>query len=335
MLLEGKTLAVTGVGGFIGLRAAELAIGRGLRVRGLDLSAAAERARRVGAETLVGDITDPQAMAELCRGADAVLHTAGVVKEGGPLGLFRRVHVQGTRNAATAARAAGVQTFVHLSSVLVYGFRYPDGATEETPRNGDNNPYCQTKIESEDALLPLNDPPRFGVIVIRPGEVYGPGSVPWVVRPLALMRRGRFFLVNGGRGVINTLYVDNLIDAVFLAVERDAWGEVFNVTDGSTVTCREYFDRLAAAAGLGKPWSLPAAVLRPMAYLLSGLQRLLGREQDMSPDAIRFVTREHAYSIARARGRLGYEPRVGLEEGMRRTAKWLQDNGLATNHQTR
>ena len=67
------------------------------------------------------------------------------------------------------------------------------------------------------------------------------------------------------------------IDAIFLAVERDAWGEVFNVTDGSTVTCREYFDRLTAAAGLRRPWSLPAAVLRPTAYLLSGLQRLLGR----------------------------------------------------------
>jgi nucleoside-diphosphate-sugar epimerase len=335
MLLPGKTLAITGVGGFIGLRAAELALQRGLHVRGLDLSAtAADRARRLGAEALVGDITDPQAMAELCRGADVVLHTAGVVKEGGPIELFRRVHVQGTLTAATAAQAAGVQTFVHLSSVLVYGFRYPDGAAEETPRDGASNPYCQTKIESEDALLPLNDPPRFGVIVIRPGEVYGPGSVPWVVRPLALMRRGRFFLVNGGRGVINTVYVDNLIDAVFLAVERDAWGEVFNVTDGRTVTCREYFDRLTAAAGLRRPWSLPAAVLRPAAYLLSGLQRLLGREQDFSPDAIRFVTRKHAYSIARARSRLGYEPRVDLEEGMRRTAKWLQDNGLVTGKES-
>jgi nucleoside-diphosphate-sugar epimerase len=332
MLLPGKTLAITGVGGFIGLRAAELARDRGLRVRGLDLSApAADRARRLGAETLVGDITDPQAMAELCRGAYVVLHTAGVVKEGGPLALFRRVHVEGTLTAATAARAAGVQTFVHLSSVLVYGFRYPDGATEETPRHGENNPYCQTKIESEDALLPLNDPPRFGVIVIRPGEVYGPGSGPWVVRPLDLMRRGRFFLVNGGRGVLNTLYVDNLIDAILLAVERDAWGEIFNVTDGRTVTCREYFDRLTAAAGLRRPWSLPAAVLRPAAYLLAGLQRLLGREQDFSPDAIRFVTRKHAYSIAHARRRLGYEPRVDLDEGMRRTARWLRDNGLGTS----
>jgi nucleoside-diphosphate-sugar epimerase len=253
-----------------------------------------------------------------------------VVKEGGPIQLFRRVHVQGTLNMATAARAAGVQTFVHLSSVLVYGFRYPDGADESTLRHGDNNPYCQSKIESEDALLPLGDPPRFGVIVIRPGEVYGPGSMPWVVRPLALMRRGRFFLVNGGRGVINTLYVDNLLDAIFLAVERDAWGEAFNVTDGKTVTCREYFDRLTEVAGLPRPWSLPAALLRPAAYLLSGLQRLLRREQDFSPEAIRFVTRKHAYSIARARARLGYEPRVDLAEGMRRTAQWLQETWSVT-----
>jgi nucleoside-diphosphate-sugar epimerase len=331
MLLSGKTLAITGIGGFIGLRAAELALQRGLRVRGLDLSAAAaERARRLGAEVLVGDITDPQAASELCRGADVVLHTAGVIKEGGPLELFRRVHVQGTLTVATAARVAGVQTFVHLSSVLVYGFSYPDGATEDTPCRGDNNPYCRTKIESEDALLPLNDPPRFGVIVLRPGEVYGPGSIPWVVRPLTLMRRGRFFLVNGGLGVINTLYVDNLIDAIFLAVERDAWGEVFNVTDGRTVTCREYFDRLTEAAGLPPPRSLPAVVLRLLVCLLIGVQRLLGREPDLSTNAIRFVMRKYGYAIAKARSRLGYEPCVDLEEGMRRTAAWLRDTGLVT-----
>jgi nucleoside-diphosphate-sugar epimerase len=99
------------------------------------------------------------------------------------------------------------------------------------------------------------------------------------------------------------------------------------VTDGKTVTCREYFDRLTEVAGLPRPWSLPAAVLRPAAYLLSGLQRLLRREQDFSPEAIRFVTRKHAYSIARARSRLGYEPRVDLAEGMRRTAQWLQETG--------
>jgi nucleoside-diphosphate-sugar epimerase len=112
-------------------------------------------------------------------------------------------------------------------------------------------------------------------------------------------------------------------------VERDAWGETFNVTDGKTVTCREYFDRLTAVAGLRRPRSLPAAVLRPAAYLLTGLQRLLRREQDFSPDAIRFVTRKHAYSIARIRS-LGYEPRVDLDEGLRRTAQWLQNNGLVT-----
>src|SRR5206468_3894419 len=108
-------------------------------------------------------------------------------------------------------------SFVHLSSVMVYGFSYLPDVDESGPMRGEGNPYCETKIESERAVLSL-DSRDFGVAVIRPGDVYGPGSVPWIARPLAMMQKGRFFLPDGGRGVINPVYVDNLVDGIFLAM---------------------------------------------------------------------------------------------------------------------
>lgn len=329
MELKGRTIAITGIGGFIGLRAAELARSRGMKVRGLDLSAeAASRARALGAEVVIGGTTDERAAAEACSGADIILHTAAIVKEGGSMDEFRRVNVGGTTAVARAARSTGAKVFVHLSSVMVYGFTYPRNVTETGPRRGENNPYCQTKIESEDAILGMNDPPRFGVIVIRPGDVYGPGSVPWVIRPVSLMRSGRFALVDGGRGIMNHVYVDNLVDGIFLAVIHDAFGEAFNITDGAETTFREYFTRLAKAAAVRRPFPVPSVVLRPLARVAAAVDRIRGREPQFTPDAVAFVTRPHSYSVEKARKLLGYEPAIGLDEGMRRTGDWLQERGL-------
>src|SRR5207244_1106253 len=102
MDLSGKTLAITGAGGFIGLRMVERAMERGLLVRGLDASPeAARRAEAAGAQTIVGDVNDAGAVQRLCSGADVIFHTAAVVKESGPWKLFRKVNVEGSRNVAT------------------------------------------------------------------------------------------------------------------------------------------------------------------------------------------------------------------------------------------
>jgi len=147
MNFQDKTLLITGIGGFIGLRAAEIALSRGMKVRGLQRSPEkAKAAQKLGAEVIVGSITDPAAAAKACQGVDIVLHTAANAEAGGAMEEFREVNVGGTINMAKAAKDAGVKAFVHLSSVMVYGFNYPKYVTEEGPLCGENNPYCQTKI---------------------------------------------------------------------------------------------------------------------------------------------------------------------------------------------
>lgn len=329
MNLENKTLLITGIGGFIGLRAAEIALSRGMKVRGLQRSQEkAKAAQKLGAEVIVGSITDPVAAAKACQGVDIVLHAAAIVKEGGSPKDFYEVNVGGTLNMAKAAKNAGANTFVYLSSVMVYGFNFPNGVAEEGPLCGENNPYCQTKIESEKELLKLNAPPDFGIIIIRPGDVYGPGSTSWVVRPLQLMRERVFALANGGRGVMNHVYVDNLIEGIFLAIEKEAYGEVFNLTDGQETSWKEYFTRLAEIGDVPAPISLPAGVLKFIAWLRCCGQSVVGQKPDTLPQSVNWVTRPYAYSIAKARSQLGYEPKIDLEEGMRRTREWLQKTDL-------
>jgi nucleoside-diphosphate-sugar epimerase len=329
MNINNKTLLISGIGGFIGLRAAQIALARGMKVRGLQHSQfKAEKAQKLGAEVIVGSITEPATALQACLGVDIVLHTAALARENGSLAHFHEINVGGTINMAQAAKNAGVKTFIHISSCMVYGFNYPNLVTESGPLRGENNPYCQTKIEAEEALIKLNTPPDFGIVIIRPGDVYGPGSIFWIVRPLLLMRQKFFALVNNGQGVMNHVYIDNLIDAIFLAIEKEPYGEAFNITDGQITSWKEYFTRLAEIAGLPKPFSLSKEKVRFLLQLRHQGKKLFGKKVDILPETVDFITRPHAYSIAKAQKLLGYEPKIDLSEGMRQTQEWLHKTDI-------
>ncbi len=325
MNLQDKTLLITGITGFIGSRAAELAQARGLKVRGLVRSP--DRANALkdrGIEVVIGDITDPTVAATACQCVDLVLHTAAMVQIDGDPAAFDRVNRQGALIMAQAAKQQGVKAFVHLSSVMVYGFDYPAYATETAPLRGENNPYCQTKIDSEQAVLQLNQPPEFGVIVMRPGDVYGPNSGAWVIEPLTYMRRKEFALPKLGKGCLNHVYVDNLVNAIFLALEQEAYGEAFNITDGQNTSCKDYFTQLAKAANLPAPILLPTFLAKFLLKQRIKKQQKNGEPIDLPPDSINWMSRPHPYSIRKAQTQLGYQPQVNLEQGMEQIRRWLQ-----------
>ncbi|MBW4612656.1 MAG: NAD(P)-dependent oxidoreductase [Desmonostoc vinosum HA7617-LM4] len=328
MNFQNKTLLITGIDGFIGLRTAELAIMQGMKVRGLQSTQQDKQAQNLGVDVIVGSITDSATAQKACQGVDIVLHTTQITEEAGPLDDFRQINVGGTVNIAEAAKNAGVKTFVHLSSVMVYGFDYPNGVRESGPLAHENNPYCQTKIEAEQALLKLNTSSDFGIIIIRAGDVYGPGSISWVVRPITMMRQKMFAYANDGKGVINHLYIDNLINAIFLAIEKETHGEIFNITDGEETSWKDYFTRLAAMEGLPAPLSLPKDEIKLFLKLRVQGQKLFRKKVDILPESIDFMTRPYAYSIAKAKSLLNYQPMISLEEGMQRTHQWLQNTDI-------
>jgi nucleoside-diphosphate-sugar epimerase len=303
-------IGITGTG-FIGTAAALRWRSAGHPVRGVDLAPdPSGRWEAAGASTISGDISDPATMAGFCDGLDTVLHTAALVAESGDLEVFRRVNVEGTRVVAEAARAAGVRRFVHLSSVMVYGFDYPDGVSEDGPLDGADNPYCITKIESEAVVADLHDPGTFDVFTIRPGDVYGPGSIPWVVRPYEAMAAGMWVDIGGElEPLINHVFVDNLLDGIEVVLDAGASGEPFVVTDRQRTTTAEFYAHLLAEAGID-----PAAVPRISAADAVAF--------GLNPEAVRYLTRRGVYSADRVAA-LGYAPAIGLAEGMARTRAWL------------
>lgn len=327
--VSGKTVAITGVCGFIGRHLARRCLSLGAKVRGLDMTdSGAFHSAEGEIEVLVGDVTNGDDAAQLCSGADVVIHTAAVVREGGDPEVFQRINVGGTRTVVEAAKAAGVQRFVQISSVMVYGFDFPNQVDESAELRGEGNPYCETKIESERVALELHEPGGMEIIVIRCGDVYGPGSMPWTVRPVQMMKSFQFVLVDGGRGIMNHVFIDNLTDGIVLALQGDHTGEAFNISDGVGTTFRDFFGYYAKMIGWRPLMSLPGSLVRRGIIATNFVFRLLRIPPQVYPDFVDFVTRTNTYSVEKAANKLGYRPAVDLEEGMRRTAEWLAEQKM-------
>lgn len=311
---------LTGANGFIARATAAQLREHGHQVYGVDLRADPD------AGVVAGDITRDGPWQDVMTGAEVVIHTAAVVSNGVGLDDQWLVNVAGTRRVLDAAVRAGAWRFVQLSSIRAFSdLRFPDGVTEDHPVRPDGNPYVDTKIAGEQVALQAHAEGRITVTVIRPGDVYGPRSRPWTILPLELIKKRQFLLPAMGTGVFSPVYIDDLADGlVRAAVSPAGAGQVFTLTGGVGVPCREFFGHYYRMLGRRGPIVAPTVVAVGVARAAGLLIRLTGAETEINAISMRYFTRTGTYSIGKARRLLGYAPVVDLAEGMARTAAWLR-----------
>jgi nucleoside-diphosphate-sugar epimerase len=315
---------ITGARGFIGRALAQRYRTLGAEVFGVDMVADADPA------VVAGDISAPGPWQLRAAGCDLFIHTAAIVSNAADLDRSWRINVLGTRRALDAAVRGGAQRFVHFSTVRAFSdLGFPDGVDERHPVRTDGNPYVDTKIASEQVVLQAHAAGEIPCTVIRPGDVYGPGSRPWTVLPVQLIKSGRFALPAMGRGILSPVFVENVVDGVLLAAANAAAaGAVLTISDGVGVSCAEFFGHYCRMLGRRGPVLLPTRVAVALARANATAARLAQRDTEVNEISILYLSRTGTYSIARARELLGYEPQVDLVEGMRRTEEWLRREGL-------
>jgi dihydroflavonol-4-reductase len=269
-----------------------------------------------------GDLRDGDAARRLVDGAEAVMHVAAVYRTAGhPDSYYRDVNVGGTDRLLEAAAAVGVRRFVHTSTVGVHGDVARPPADETAPiAPGDI--YQQTKAEAEALAFEYHRCRRVPVVVVRPGAIYGPGET----RLLKLFRaiaRGRYAIVGSGRPFYHPVYIDDLVQGFLLALLREeAVGEAFIVAGPRYVSQTEMAEVIARHTG-GRllPFRIPAAPLQWAGTLVETLCVPLGLEPPLHRRRVDFWTKSRAFSIEKARRRLGYAPEVDFDEGVRRTVE--------------
>ena len=255
----GKRVLVTGGTGFIGGRLVErLVLECNANVRILVRNfASASRIARFPIEMVRGNVMESCDVEAAMNGCDIVFHCAWEVQDSES--MERRVNVAGTRNVLEAALQAGVKRVVHLSTVLVYGAP-PDGDFDETTSRNPDNAYAKSNLEAEKLAVSYTEKHGLPVSVLQPTIVYGPYGRAWTVGVLNQLKRGNVILVNGGDGLCNVVYIDDMVSAIILAaVKNEAIGEVFLIAGERPVTWKEFYGRYEQILGFSSTVSMTAA----------------------------------------------------------------------------
>ena len=322
---------ITGVTGFIASHLAERLLSDGVPVRGTTRQPESARwlaersADGGGIELVRADLLDAESLRRAADGCRAAVHAAAWT--GGPelsSDMAWRTNVEGTANVLAAAQAAGVERFIYISSVAVYGVNCAPLVDESMPTLPVGQLYPDSKIAAE-ALVRASSLPW---VIVRPASTYGPRGGAWTIGPIEQIKAGRLVLLGQDTGLVTTGYIDNVVDGLLLMLAHPAAvSETFNLCDDRAVTFREFY--LAYARMLGKD-SLPtvpgwfATLARTAPASLA--RRILGRPT-IGPWSLHFRRNPSQFSVAKAKRVLGYAPAVDFAEGMRRTEAWLRAEG--------
>lgn len=307
---------VTGPNGFVGQALCTV-----LDRAGWQVARAVRRTRGDAGEVAVGDIGADTSWQEALQGCDAVVHLAArvhVMRDAAadPLAEFRAVNTAGTLNLARQAAQAGVRRFVFLSSIKVNGEETRSGR----PFRADDPPapedaYAVSKHEAEQGLLALAAETGMAVAIIRPPLVYGPGVKANFRAMMGWLARGIPLPLGALDNRRSLVALDNLVDLIVTCLSHPtATNQVFLVSDGEDVSTAELLARTGLA--LGRPArliSVPTALLQLAARLLGKAavaRRLCGNLQ---------------VDISKTRDLLGWQPPIGMTEGLRRTARDFLD----------
>jgi nucleoside-diphosphate-sugar epimerase len=282
-----------------------------------------------GAEVVIGSVTDTIVVRRCMQGVDVVQHLAAAFRElNVPNRFYDDVNVGGTRNVLQAAREAKVKKFIYCSTCGVHGnVDHPPGGEDAPIKPADY--YQRTKYEAEPFVLDYH---RMGMnsVILRPAAIYGPGDPERFHMIFRRVASGTFPMFGNGRTLYHPLYIDNLVDALVLAMHPDrGQGEAYLIADEEYVSIEELIRRVATA--LDVHVRIPHYPVWPLViagHVCETVCKPFGIAPPIFPRRVDWYRQNRAFAIDKAKRELGYTPRVGLDEGLRRTAEWYRKEGL-------
>ncbi|MBS0210021.1 MAG: NAD-dependent epimerase/dehydratase family protein [Planctomycetes bacterium] len=322
-------ILVTGATGLVGNNVVRLLAERGDQVRVLQrANSPTKPLAGLPVESVPGDITDAASVERAMAGVNGVVHAAGYVHVGWTnLGLHRAINVEGTRNVASAARAAGVR-MVHVSSVDALGLRSREHpADESTPPDPRNQvPYALTKREAEAVVLEEVDH-GLDAVIVNPVFMLG----PWDWKPssgrmlLAVAQQRPLFTPRGGNDFCD---VRDVAAGILTASERGRRGERY-ILGGEAMSYFEAWSMFADVVGVRRPIrAVRPFVLKSIGRVGDLIGKLKGRELDVNSAATLMATWPHHYTYAKAAAELGYRPRPA-RQAAKAAWQWFQEHGYA------
>jgi nucleoside-diphosphate-sugar epimerase len=337
-----QKLLVTGASGFIGSFIVEEALNRGFEVwAAMRRSSSKQFLQDERIHFIELNLSSEEQLKEQLSGHafDYVVHAAGVTKCLDKQDFFR-INTEGTKHLVRTLMALQMplKRFVYISSLSIMGAiheqqPYTEIREDDTPQP--NTAYGKSKLEAEQWLygenekLKIKNDKLFPCVILRPTGVYGPRERDYFMMAKSIKAHSDF-AVGYRQQDITFVYVSDVVQAVFLAIEKGQTGRAYFLSDGEVYQSSTFSDLIRKE--LGNPWwirvTAPIWVLRIVTFFGEYIGRLTGKVTALNNDKYHILKqRNWRCDIEPARRELGYEPQVKLEEGVKRSIRWYKDNG--------
>ena len=306
---------VTGASGSLGGAVLRRLVADGKKVRAM--------VRRIptkpiaGVEYAIGNLGDPVAVDRAVKGAERVIHVGAAMKGGWPEHLGGTVI--GTQNVIDACKKYAVQQLVHISSMSVIDWAgsVGKGVIDETaalePRAEERGAYTRAKLEAEQ-LMSAAAAAGLPCVILRPGQIFG-GGIPLVNGAVARRAGGRWLILGDGQLELPLIYIDDVVDAIMASIDkRLVKGEIIQLIDGAQLKQQDVLE----LTGGGRTIRVP----RPVVFGLGKLSELplgaLGKPSPIALYRLQSALAKLSWGTGKAEQLLGWKPRVGVREGIRR-----------------
>ncbi|WP_026731867.1 NAD-dependent epimerase/dehydratase family protein [Fischerella sp. PCC 9605] len=313
-------LFVTGGSGFLGKRLIKRLISDNNHVTALARSDSSGRTiEQLGAKTIKGNLENISDWEAYLAGQEIVIHCAAPVEFWGSWEKFYQEITLATKNLLISASKMNVKKFIYISSESVLQDELPLIDIDETyPYPAEPNSYYgKAKKLAEEEIL--NFPTEMKCIILRPTYVWGKGDkTPQTLE--TKVKSGQFLWIDSGECVIETVHVDNLVEAISLACVKGENKEIYIVTDDDPITVRDYFTQLFKIRRINPPnTNLPSLIVNPLASIVESIWKLLNIKSTppLSKFEISFVAMPRKYNISKIKQELDYKPIMTREMGLK------------------
>lgn len=332
-----KKILITGASGFIGSFIVQYALEKGLETWAAVRHTSSKRYLQDSRIHFIElDLSSQKQLEKALAGHqfDYVVHAAGLTKALRKDDFFS-VNTEGTKNLVRAliALRMPIERFVYMSSLSVFGAireqqPYTDIEPTDTPRP--NTAYGQSKLAAENFLKEIGkDGESFPYVILRPTGVYGPREKDYYVMMQSIARHTDF-AAGFKRQDITFVYVRDVVQAVFLALDHGVVGHAYFLSDGEVYQSSTFSDLVRKA--LGNPWwiriTAPLWLLRAITFVGDVVGHITGKMIVLNNDKYNILSqRNWRCDISMAERELGYKPQWNLERGVGEAVSWYKDNG--------
>lgn len=322
-------ILVTGAGGFIGRNMVERLVEEGYDVTAFvyEKNETDSLLEELGVEIIKGDITRKESVKGLTEGFDIVLNFASQIRGWTETeNTSHMVNVVGTRYLIEDCMDNGVEQFIHCSTSSIIGPVEDEPLDESSDRRDRSRVYYRTKLEGEREVMSRKD--DIPVTVLLPPLVYGPHDTHHL-KIFEAVRDKKIHFVGKGDNLFQPTYIDDFLEGAILTIKNeDAYGERFIIGNDRPRTTHDIIYSIADGFGIDiNPLHVPRSAAWIGYHVLEFAGNVFGFKPPLTERVYDWFTENHHFDVSKAKDVLGFEPEVSLEEGMRKTVEWYQENG--------